>query len=187
MDENNVKLSKDDLNQALDRTNEWIENCDTKASIVLGGIGVVFGILLASDYVKKISEIFNAMIKKSNCWSCLYMFLCVVAIGAIFVGTFFIIKVLVPKINTSIYSTKGIISDSIIFFGTIAKNETFQDYKTKIDAYSESDLLNDIKSQIYICSMICDKKFKNYKLGLTISISGFSAFAILMIIGIWIT
>ena len=33
-------LNKEDLNQILDRNVAWIENCDSKASIMLGMLGV---------------------------------------------------------------------------------------------------------------------------------------------------
>ena len=59
LEQSEGKITKDDLNQVLDRSIAWIENCDTKTSIILGGIGVVFGIVLASDYVNRIIEIFQ--------------------------------------------------------------------------------------------------------------------------------
>lgn len=61
MNDNKVKIGTEHYNQILDRNIAWIENCDTKASIILGGIGVIFGILLASDYVKKIIEVLKNM------------------------------------------------------------------------------------------------------------------------------
>ena len=45
-------LNKDDLNQILDRNIAWIENCDSKASIMLGTLGVTSSIVFAVDYSK---------------------------------------------------------------------------------------------------------------------------------------
>lgn len=35
-----------DLNKNLDRINEWIKNCDSKASIMIAVIGLFFTLLL---------------------------------------------------------------------------------------------------------------------------------------------
>ena len=44
----------------------------------------------------------------------------------------------------------------------------------------------DLISQIYICSIICDKKFKYYKLGLFLASIGSILFAVLILIGLLI-
>ena len=177
------EIRKEDLYNTLERTTAWIENCDTKASIILGGIGVVLSILLASDYIKKIAEIFKSMIDNTGCWAYLFIIACALSAGTFIVGTFFITRVLIPKTEITEFSEEGITTESLIFFAAISKNKSFQSYQSKLDDYSEKDLLKDIKSQIYICSIICDEKFKNYNRGLAISILGFTALVVLMIIG----
>lgn len=177
-------LTKDDFNQILDRNITWIENCDTKTSIILGGIGVVFGVLLASDYVNKIVGIFNHMLCNIGFWSGTYIVISIISVMVLCGGMFFLIRVLLPKKNPALFKEKGVIVDSLIFFQSIAKNKTFQAYKTKVLDCTEEKLCEDIISQIYICSNICDKKFDNYKKGLILSICGFALFAVMMLIGI---
>ena len=50
-------LNKEDLNQILDRNVAWIENCDSKASIMLGMLGVTISIVFAFDYAAAVKEI----------------------------------------------------------------------------------------------------------------------------------
>lgn len=183
MDNDKRIISKEDLLQTLDRTITWIENCDTKASIIFGGIGVIFGILLATDYVKKIVEIFKHMMANIGFWAGLHICICTLSIGAIVIGTSFLLRVLIAKADTRGLESKGVINNSLIFFSSIAKNKSFESYKSKMTCCDEMDYCDDIISQIYICSLICDKKFRNYKWGLILSISGFALFAVMMIIG----
>lgn len=43
------------------KSGHWIENCDSKTSIILGSFGVIAGIFLATDYVSKLKSIFCHM------------------------------------------------------------------------------------------------------------------------------
>jgi len=177
-------IDKENLFQVLDRNVVWIENCDTKTSIILGGIGVILGIVLASDYVSKIATIFQNMIDNMGFWPGLYIILSIVSMCGIVVGVLFLLQVLVAKTDTHELSDKGISGNSLIFFSSIAKQKSVQDYKAKLMDCSENDWIDEIISQIYICSLICDKKFRNYKIGLILSVSGFALFAAMMIIGV---
>jgi hypothetical protein len=180
----NTKIDKDDLYKILERNDLWINNCDTKASIILGFIGVILGILFASDYITKISEIYKYMIDNIRFLTILYIIITSLSICTVVVGVLFLLFVLVPKTNAEIFKEKEVTGNSLIFFSSITKNKSFQEYESKIKICSEGDLLNDITSQIYICSLICDKKFQNYKRGLFLSILGFAIFAIMIVIGI---
>ena len=55
------KRTHEELKEILDRNTAWIENCDSKTSIILGSFGVIAGILLATDYVSKLKSIFCHM------------------------------------------------------------------------------------------------------------------------------
>ena len=48
-----MELKYDELSEILNGVNSWIENCDSKVSTILSGMGVFAGILLATDYVSK--------------------------------------------------------------------------------------------------------------------------------------
>ena len=61
-----MDLKYDELSETLNRVNSWIENCDSKVSTILSGIGVFAGILLATDYVSKFTAIFRYMCEKKT-------------------------------------------------------------------------------------------------------------------------
>lgn len=185
MDQKDCGINKDNLIYILDRNTTWIENCDTKTSIILGMIGVILGILLVSDYVNKIAAVFDHMIENIGFWTGLHVFLSVISIFSIVIGVFFLVRVLVGKTDTRGIANKGIRGEFLSFFSSIAKHKTLQSYKAKLKKCSESSWIDEIVEQIYICSIICDRKFRNYKIGLILSVIGFSLFTVLMLIGVF--
>ena len=48
---NDYNIDHDKLLSILERNTTWIENCDNKASIALGIIGVIFSVFLTTDYM----------------------------------------------------------------------------------------------------------------------------------------
>ncbi|QAT49308.1 hypothetical protein EQM14_05675 [Caproiciproducens sp. NJN-50] len=180
------KRSREELNEVLDRNTAWIENCDSKTSIILGGIGVIVGILLASDYIGKFKEINKYMVDNTGFWTVLYLIVWLFSIFGILVGCVFLIYVLISKINPNEFSNKGIKADSLIYFSTIAQFKSYNDYRQKLNKYDTTELNDDITSQIYICSLICKRKFMFYKAGLTTSLSSFTLFVLMTIIGLFI-
>lgn len=184
MSNNNSEFEKDDLYRTLERINLWIGNCDTKTSIAIGAIGVIFAVLLSKDYVVKFKSIITYMIKNIDILP--FLFLTVFSISIIFIclGCYFLFRALVPRTDTNLYKEPGLELDSLIYFSTISYSKTYEDYSCKIEKASESILRNDIISQIFICSKICDGKFKSYKKGIILVLIGFIIFICLMIVGI---
>lgn len=176
-------IKKDDLNQILDRTIGWIENCDTKASIVLGGLGIAISILFTFDYTEKILEILNRIFEAISFCNVLYLSFFFASLGILIYGGYCLFCVLIARTNTKDFSARGITTDSAIFFGSIASNATYQMYKDKLEAINDVNFEDDISSQIYICSLICQEKFKNYKKGLICSVGGFAMFILMLLIG----
>ncbi|MBU3188778.1 hypothetical protein K9O30_06335 [Clostridium bowmanii] len=187
MDEESFAYEKDDLYQTLDRINLWIENSDTKTSIAIGAIGVVFAILLSKDYAVKFKNIIISMINSKNFFSFLYLAVLGISIYVICKGCHYLFKVLVPRTDMNLYKESGIKVDSSIFFSTIANTRSYKDFKKIIGKSTKAVQRNDLISQIYICSKICDLKFKNYKRGITLVSVGFIIFVIVIIIGLIIT
>lgn len=171
------------LSEILDRTIGWTANCDGKASTVLASVGVIAGVLLATDYVKKLAAIYRFMADNLSIWSVLYLVACAVAIGTIVVGCLNLIGVLKARIDRKDYTARGVRGGSLIFFSHIAKYKTLDAYKTKLENCSDEQLEEDMISQIYVCSVICQKKFDLYKKGLNYMLTGLSAFAVLTILG----
>lgn len=171
------------LSEILDRTISWIANCDAKASTVLASVGVIAGVLFATDYVKKLLSICRFMVDNLNFWSTLYLIVGAAAIGTIIVGCLSLVGVLKARIGRKDYTARGVRGGSLIYFGAIAKCKTLDAYKIKLESCSDEQLCDDLISQIYTCSVICQKKFDLYKKGLTNTLIGLFAFAILAVIG----
>jgi len=180
----NEKLNKEDLTQTLDRTISWIENCDNKASIILGIVGVVLSILLSMEYVELIGALIVDISVCATFGNILLLTLIIIAFIVCFAGIVFLIKSLTAKIKIEEFSKRGIFADSRIFFSTIAKNNTFADFDEKLSETDGDVLIKDLKSQIYICSIICDRKFKNYNRGLRFSILGAGMLMLLTIVNL---
>lgn len=178
------KRTREELTDILDRNTAWIENCDSKTSIILAGFGVIVGILLATDYASKFVNIFRYMINNVSFWSVVYLIFCVFAIVLILVGCVCWLTVLFARVNLDDFSDRGIRSDSLVFFSSIAKYKTLSLYKQNLEKCEATQINDDLISQIYICSIICDKKFKYYKRGLFLASIGSLLFVTLFVIGL---
>ena len=175
-------IDKADAIDVLDRTIDFVRNCDNKASILLGIFGVVFTIILTADGINNLADIFSAAATQMSFCKAIYLTLMAAAIVVIIFGLSQIIRVLNARVDFS--KKEGIDNDSKIFFEHIRKNTSYLAYKTKLLNMTDEEFLNDITSQIYINSCICSDKYKNYKRGLTWSIVGFAAFIVLWAVGI---
>lgn len=174
----------EDLPSILDRIIVWTDNCDSKTSIILGGLGVIAGIFMASDYVTKIIEIVRFMTSHVNFWAVIYLIMFFGSIAVLLAGCFFLIRVLISVTDTKSYQERGVTEESLVFFSSIAKNKTLSAYKKKVQKTDNAQFEEDIISQIYICSIICDAKFRNYKTGLLLSLLGFGIFLVTAIVGV---
>lgn len=181
------KRTHEELIEILDRTVTWTDNCDSKTSIILGGLGVIAGIFLASDYVSKIIEIIRFMTSHINVWSVIYLVLFYGSIAVLLAGCLFLIRVLISVTDTKSYKDREVKEESLVFFSSIAKNKTLSAYKKKVQKTDNAQFEEDIISQIYVCSIICDAKFRNYKTGLLLSLLGFGIFLVIAIVGVIIT
>lgn len=178
------KRTQEELTSILDRNTAWIENCDSKTSIILAGFGVIVGILLATDYASKFVSMFRYMASNVSFGSIIYLIFCVFAICLILAGCVCWITVLFARVNLDEFSDRGIKPDSLIFFSSIAKHSTLLSYKQHLEKCETTQLSDDLISQIYICSIICDKKFKYYKRGLLLASIGLLLFVTLFVIGL---
>ena len=177
-------LSDDKLNIILDRVNGWIDNCDSKVSTILSSVGIIAGIFLATDYVKKIISIIQTAYKCDNVWARIYLMVSAISVILLIIGVCMLISTLFARVNSKAFKKKNVKTESILFFSSIAQNESFPKYLTKVRECSDAQLKEDLISQIYICSLICDKKFGLYKCGLLFSAIGFSLFVLMMSIGV---
>lgn len=117
-------------------------------------------------------------------WTIIYIIFCIFAISLILAGCVCWITVLFARVNPNEFSNRGIKSDSLIFFSSIVKHKSLSSYKQKLEKCETVQMEEDLISQIYICSIICDKKFKYYKLGLLFASIGLILFVVLFVIGL---
>lgn len=68
-----MPIESEDLNTILDRINNWINNCDTKSSIVLSFIGILLGIIFTTDYITKLFEIYKKIYLSTNLVNLLFL------------------------------------------------------------------------------------------------------------------
>jgi hypothetical protein len=176
-----ASIEKSDAIDILDRTIDFVRNCDNKASIFLGVFGVIVTIVLTTDGVDNLTAIFNAAIAQLSFCNVLYLAMMVGAVVAVVFGLSQIIRVLGVKVDP--LKEEGIENDSKIFFESIKRNVNYIAYKAKLLSMSDEEFLNDVTSQIYINACICSDKYKNYKCGLKWSLIGFIAFVVLWAIG----
>lgn len=181
-------LLKEDLLEVLDRTINFVNSCDNKAAIMLGVHSVILTIILTSDGTYSIINIFNKIIeiKEKSINDFLYMLLLVLSSITLIWGLYKIVSVLIAKVDCRDLKSELLEMDSKIFFGNIAKNKSYKEYKQKLLSIEEDEFINDIISQIYLNSIICDNKFKRYNLGVLLSIAGLIGFIIVLIMGAFI-
>lgn len=170
----------EDLNIILDRINQWIVNCDNKSMILVTLVGIIVGILFATNYIEKLLAIYSYICSHPTYINLGYFIVSIISIFLILLGIWNIIQSIIAR--TEIPADNGLITNSLIYYGTISNYE-YEEYVKNVKEIDKESLKQEIISQIYINSKICTKKFKNYNNGLKFSILGFGLFAILMVIG----
>ena len=173
-------VEKSDAIDILNRTIDFVRNCDNKASIFLGIFGVVLTIFLTTEGLDDLISILDAATTQRTFCNVFYLLLMIGSIITTTFGLCQIIKVLGVQVDFS--KEEGLISDSKVFFECISRNN-YLEYKNKLFTMSDEDFFNDVVSQIYINSRICSDKYRNYKCGFKWSLIGFSGFVVLWVIG----
>ena len=175
----NKVYSKDDAYKTLDITNMWIENVDSKISYALAFIGILLGFIITKDkpidigdtvvdilektsmFLASSNRVFNITIEKNILALVLLTALTTTAI----ISIIYLLIALKGNIGLDEYNEDGLNIESNIFWGSISKKR-YIDFKNEVTNINENDLINDITSQIFINSKICNKKFKNYNNGI---------------------
>ena len=165
----------DDEFKTLEIINFWIANCDTKTSILLAIYGVVLSLSLSSDKIRLLRNIVVACFATQSMGNVLYFIFLLTSIGIFFFGLYKLIRVLLPKIDLQ--------NPSVMFFGSVARIPSLNEYKLKVDTISDEELHKDLLGQIYAAAKICNQKFQNQKAGLLFSMVGLMLFAILVLLG----
>ena len=138
-------MTQTDLEDKLDRVMGWISNCDQKASILLAFIGVAFPLLFSSDFAtntyKELISDFLSYLQNGEGQFSLIRFLCflftILSILGLGVSFWFLLSALSGRIDSSIY-------------------------EANFSKQSKDTAINDLTSQLYINSKICQTKFVAY-------------------------
>ena len=165
------RKNKEDLHHTFDVVNLMVNNCDQKAGILLTVVGVAITILATSDFLKDLrTYIFTPFVKywtEENdlafSWSRFTVFfLLSIGVAMLILSCHYLFKAISANIDYKKLSNeyKGLVKNSYIFFGTISK--------MSIDEFKKEDVdyIDDLKSQIYVNSIIANAKFQNYNKGL---------------------
>lgn len=192
---NNINLGQnhDEASSTLDRINFWISNCDTKISFSLAFSGILLGGFFSSSIISgSLNTFVTKMINIENApkgWNMVLLggttLVFLAFIICMIVAVTYLFRGLKGSIDTSVYQQPGLVTDSKIFFGTIA-NQPFQTFQQKATTNSQSDKLNDYLSQIYINSKICQRKFNLYNSGVQYLIYSTILFVVLNILFLFI-
>ena len=77
-------------------------------------------------------------------------------------------------------------SESRIFFSGIARFNDKNTYLQKFAAMTPEEYLDELVSEIYVNAKIAAIKYKKYNIGFKFTIIGFTLFAVMLLMGIYI-
>lgn len=177
--QNNVS-TKEDSYRKLEIINFWIANIDNKISFILAFVGIFIGFIISKGTPNAFKNISNIAIKDILTLNFGQIFSILLLIAMYLTSISCLILLLLAlkgRVNSKIYREHKLKTFSLLFFGSIA-NMNYSSYKEKCEKESEGELINDINSQIYINSKICDYKFKLYNCSIKLLISSFIIFCI---------
>lgn len=166
-------MTTDDKYKNLDRVNFWVSNCDSKISYLLSLQGIILTIIYTSNYAGRLLVTLSYHLTFNNFgWQSFFRFL-----EGLSLYTFMILillslynaySTLRARLDPKIFREPGLVTNSVLFFETIA-NRSFSDFQAdqllKTNGNSTT-LDNDIDSQVFINSKICQLKFKHYNMTL---------------------
>lgn len=174
----------EEAQNSLDRINGWITSCDTKAGTILALVGVLLTLIFTNDGLATMYGVCQKVLPPKT--FCVIIFILLFGASAVmlFYGIAHLIFSLVAKIDSNVYNEPGLVTDSILFFGSIAKRPSYQVFQRSVLNIEKKEYLMDILSQIYINSQIANKKHEYYNRGIKWTFIGFIAFILLFLIGI---
>lgn len=183
-------FSKDIALKTLDTINMWINNCDTKASVILGIISIMITIIFSSDTFGLIKNIVVDMF--ANLKGCNWIFACVFlgSIVCMVTGFGFLISVIFPQIiktpqdkHKKLTNKKTQYGD-LMSYGLISQN-TFDEYLAEVSPYCATldKVMEDILFQIHCAACICNVKFEKFKKGILFFFIGIVNFSVQLVFG----
>lgn len=204
-DENNIKKKNDiskngfskyydkqDAYLNLDRIISWINNCDTKTSILIAFVAAIIAIFASSFENITYLASFNAIENKNTCQWLLAIFIVILlivllALLVIIIKNIYIAlqgKIILNKYNKKYLNENEIKNHkkgSLLFFQAIANYQLDEFIKKETDV-TDKELFDDISIQIYYNAKRCTEKFTHYNYALRASIALFLDVIFLLIL-----
>jgi hypothetical protein len=172
------------LYKTLDRINFWIGNVDAKISFLLSLSGVILGFIFSSNSIEKTVKNYIKMIIED--WK---IILAIINIVLLFLSIFFIVKAILHflnalkgRINPEVYKQPSLETESLLFWGSISKLGSYEEFNEKMTHATDQKMINDLQSQVYINSIITTKKFELYNKGIKSLSIGFIFLVVFKII-----
>lgn len=179
-----LDIDKNNLIQRLDRHLDWIKSCDTKASIVIAGVGIFLSIFTSEHSIGMLNQILSRTIQNINFSNFLYLGLFLFFWGIFVRGSYLLIRVLVPTMKKEVnLFGQDTYHDSLYYFES-AEDKKYVEFKEKVFNESFEDEIEDLISQIYINAKICSAKFKFYQKGIRYTFIGVAGILTMYVVGI---
>lgn len=186
------KTDLQDKKDTLDRIIGWVENCDTKSTVMTALVGVFVSVLFTSNFitnslqklVSPISIYWRTGLGSFDlfCTIKLTCFICMIA--CFLYALFCLLKSLSAKTSSKQTGEKQVKTHSLIHYGSI-QNVSYSDFKTSISTETDEDKLEDVLSQIYINSRRCQEKFDDYNKSIKFIRLGIILFVLFVTLMIW--
>ena len=134
----NIDEQIEEARLSLERVNNWINSCDSIASIILALIGVLLTIIFTSDSLSAMGELFNKLFLENKISTWLYLCFFTVSIGILVYGIVHLVFVLIARVE--IKSSKE--KNSILFFESIGERKTFELFREDIMKMNKKSYLS---------------------------------------------
>ncbi|WP_251025019.1 hypothetical protein [Exiguobacterium sp. s83] len=179
-----LDIDKNNLIQRLDRHLDWIKSCDTKASIVIAGVGIFLSIFTSEHSIGMLNQILSRAIQNINFSNFLYLGLFLFFWGIFVRGSYLLIRVLVPTMKKEVnLFGQDTYHDSLYYFES-AEDKKYVEFREKVFNETFEDEIEDLISQIYINAKICSAKFKFYQKGIRYTFIGVAGILTMYVVGI---
>ena len=182
-------MEKNQIKQYADNTygqiSSWINNCDSKASILLALLGVILSIAFTSDKLLGGILILTkdvVRLMKGDGTSCACASLFILVILGIAIG-FFIdsIRNILSVIYARLDDSRNAENPSISYYRSIGA-KSYDEYKQLVEGIDEDAFIEDKLRQVHDCSKICTRKFTSYNDGIASMKVGLVFFTIFLIL-----
>ena len=167
MEKNEIKQYADDT---YGQVSSWINNCDSKASILLALIGVILSIAFTSDKllggILALTKDVVGLIKGDGT-SCACASLFILVILGVAIG-FFVdsIRNMLLVLYARLDDSREAGNPSISYYRSIGVM-SYDEYKQLVEDIDEDAFIEDKLRQVHDCSKICTRKFTFYNEGIS--------------------